>query len=80
MSRFGYVSLNFEANKPIEDIEKHNPQKLMVKAHSVRFAMVGAHLLWEKSTTVWLVTDVDLVWEKNTTGWFANKTNEQREW
>jgi len=45
MSRFGYVSLNFEANKPIEDIEKHNPQKLMVKAHSVRFAMAGAHLL-----------------------------------
>ena len=25
------VSLNFEANKPIEDIEKHSPPKLMVK-------------------------------------------------
>jgi len=34
--------------------------------------VVGADLLWEKSTAGWLVASADLVWEKNTIDWLAN--------
>ena len=35
--------------------------------------VIGADLLWEKSTAGWLVASADLMWEKNTIDWLANK-------
>ena len=43
---------------------------------SVRLAVAGADLLWEKNTTGYL-TGADLVWEKCTAGWLADKPAEQ---
>ena len=46
---------------------------------SVRLAVAGADLLWEKSNAGWLVTGADLVWEKSTTDWLADKPAKQSE-
>ena len=43
---------------------------------SVRLAVAGADLLWEKNTAGYLA-DADLVWEKSTTDWLADKPVEQ---
>ena len=43
---------------------------------SVRPAVGGADLLWEKNTASYLA-GVDLVWEKSTTDWLADKPVEQ---
>ena len=43
---------------------------------SVRPAVGGADLLWEKNTAGYLA-GADLVWEKNTAGWLADKPAEQ---
>ena len=39
--------------------------------------VAGADLLWEKSTTGWLVAGADLVWAKNIIGWLVDKPDEQ---
>ena len=41
--------------------------------------MAGADLLWENSTTDWLVADADLVWENSIAGWLADKPNEHND-
>ena len=43
---------------------------------SVRPAVGGADLLWEKNTAGYLA-GADLVWEKNTASWLADKSAEQ---
>ena len=43
---------------------------------SVRPAVGGADLLWEKNTASYLA-GADLVWEKSTTDWLADKPVEQ---
>ena len=51
----------------------------MSKSHvwdSVRLAVAGADLLWEKNTAGYLA-GADLVWKKNTAGWLADKPAER---
>jgi len=43
---------------------------------SIRLAVAGVDLLWEKNTASWLVAGPDLVWEKNTANWLDDKPNE----